>query len=456
MPNFFRRIPEIGLTLFFVLTACIALAESANAPLWQKITVAPNVYQVEGAPGVTREITPSCSGGPLCKLDPTTQQVTCRKAKTEFAFFFKPGKIKQLLVHFDGGGACWDPNTCISAPAVPLSIYTAEIGPNLNPEKMGGLFDLGNSRNPYRDWNMVYVPYCTADIHWGSADTEYPDSRGALTGAPASKLTIHHRGFDNFLYVREWLKNRYDGSSRQKESKNPLSQLLVTGSSAGAYGAAVAYPYLKNTFPSARGYLLADSGNGVITDAFLQQAIVSPHSAWNAKNNFATWIPGMDELLEKPADAFLEHYYTLLGRHYPGDRFSQYMTQWDAIQAFFFHVMLHQNNIPLWRQVSNLSYAEWHAELLDKVAVTSAANTNFRYFIAPGCNHTLLRTNDDFYNLKATQSASFLSWFKSLTTEYDDEEGSYPRNWKNISCANCATPPTPEEIKACMERTFTR
>lgn len=450
-----RRIPDIGFILFVSLTTCVALAQSSDTPLWQKITVAPGVYQVEGAPGVNREIAPSCSGGPLCKLDPITQQVTCRRGKLEFAFYFKPGKTKRLLVHFDGGGACWDPNTCISGPAVPMAIYTPELGPNVNPEKMGGLFDLANLRNPYKDWSMVYIPYCTGDIHWGSADTQYSDSSGALTGKPAGTVTIHHRGFDNFLYVREWLKNRYAVTDGKKKSKNQVDQLLVTGASAGGYGAAVAYPYLRSLFPSARGYLLSDSGTGVVTDAFLQQAVRSPNSVWNAKNNFATWIPGLDELAGKPANEFLEHYYFSLSHYYPGDRFSQYMTRWDAIQTFFFHVMLHQNNIPLWRQVSQLSYAEWHAELMDKIAVASAMNPNFRYYVASGCNHTLLRTNDDFYNPKATQSPSFLSWFKALTTEYD-EDGDYPSSWKNVLCTDCATPPTPAETKACMERTFTR
>ena len=34
-----------------------------------------------------------------------------------------------------------------------------------------GIFNRLNPTNPIRDWNMVYVPYCTGDIHGGDADT---------------------------------------------------------------------------------------------------------------------------------------------------------------------------------------------------------------------------------------------------------------------------------------------
>lgn len=48
---------------------------------------------------------------------------------------------------------------------------------------------------------MVVVPYCTGDIRWGSNDAHYTDYTGAVTGTPGGQVTIHHRGFDNFLFL---------------------------------------------------------------------------------------------------------------------------------------------------------------------------------------------------------------------------------------------------------------
>jgi len=48
---------------------------------------------------------------------------------------------------------------------------TALLGVGLKtPLGQTGIFDQNNSKNPVRDWNMIYVPYCTGDIHGGDTD----------------------------------------------------------------------------------------------------------------------------------------------------------------------------------------------------------------------------------------------------------------------------------------------
>src|SRR5690554_5094446 len=59
--------------------------------------------------GVLR--TPACSGGP--QLVQTPQGVVPVPADTAYSFFFRPGDPRKLAVFWDGGGACWDANTCI-------------------------------------------------------------------------------------------------------------------------------------------------------------------------------------------------------------------------------------------------------------------------------------------------------------------------------------------------------
>ena len=444
--------------IFLLHFLAISGAQAEDRGDWKKIDVLPGTYQTTDGNGVAREISPSCSGGPVCTTNAAGIQ-SCRLGNKDFSFYFKPGKEKKkLVVFFDGGGACWDTNTCVTGQQTPLAAYT----PELKAVSTQGLFDQNNPSNPYRDWNLVVLPYCTGDIHWGSKDQSYTDFTGAVTGTPGGSVTIHHRGFDNFLYVREWLMNRFAEKKDSKEreerkdkeedgDRSNINKLLVTGSSAGAYGAAFAYPHLKQAFPRANGYLLADAGNGVISETLLQQAVRSPDERWGASRNLVRNIPGMDGIFNQPADRFAPAYYSAMAGFYPKDRFSQYSNLFDVIQALFLNISLNQNDIAAWGRLTPQVYGAWTNQMVNFAFIT-AANPNYRFYIAGGCNHTVLRFNDDFYSTQTTQNPAFLSWFKALTKE--GEDGAPPANWVNSFCTGCAIPPTPQEIGACLQRSF--
>lgn len=449
----FVRTLKVALSIFLGALVGMAYGDEANVSAWQKIDVAAGVYQVTDGNGVQRQIAPSCSGGPVCKVDAVTGQTSCREGNKQFSFYFKPGKEHKLLVFFDGGGACWDANTCITGNQTRLPAYVPELNRNSDPRNAGGLFDTTNVANPYRNWSVAVIPYCTGDIHWGSKDVSYTDFTGAATGVVGGQAVIHHRGFDNFLYVRDWLKKRYSAGSAEgeDEDESPINRLLVTGSSAGAYGAAFAYPHLKQAFPNAKGYLLGDGGNGVITDSLLQQA-VQGDGRWGISQNLAHWIPGMNALITTAADRFVENYYFALAGYYRGDRFSQYTTRWDAVQTLFYNIMLNQNNIPAWGQLTPSVYGAWAYQMLNHLSTTSTS-PNYRYYVGEGCDHTALRFSDDFYKTNSTQAVNFLSWFKALTKE---EHGGYPSAWQNSYCVGCETPPTQQAVSACFQRSFAR
>ena len=447
------RTTRIVLSCLLSAIAGTVSADQATPAAWQKIDVPAAVYKVTDGNGAERDIAPSCSGGPVCKVDPTTGQPQCREGNKQFSFYFKPGKTQKLLVFFDGGGACWDSNTCVTSALTPLPAYVPEIGPKSDPANSGGVFNLANKDNPYRDWSMAFIPYCTGDIHWGSKDDAYTDYTGAITGTPGGQVTIHHRGFDNFLYVRQWLKGRFSRNTGKTAASGPAStveKLLVTGSSAGAYGAVFGFPHLQQAFPGARGYLLADAGNGVVTDSFLQQAVQTVDASWGMAGNLAHWVPGMDSTAVLPADRYIDAYYFALAGYYPKDRFSQYTTHWDVVQALFYNIMLNQNDIQAWGQITPSVLGDWVGQMVNHISVT-AANPNYRFYVGAGCNHTALRFNDDFYGSSSTQAIPFLSWFKALTKD-DDEVSALA--WQNTFCDSCSAPPTQQEATACMQRSF--
>lgn len=448
--------------IFLLSVTTLSGAHSEGSGSWKKIDVAPGVYQTVDGNGADRQISPSCSGGPVCTLDAATGKPNCRTGDKKFSFYFKPGKEKKLIVYFDGGGACWDSNTCITGQQTRLPAYVPELPKKLST---GGLFDQNNRNNPYRNWSIAVIPYCTGDIHLGSKDQEYTDFTGAVTGVPGGPVTIHHRGFDNFLYVRDWLASRYAGKANQGNNKAPnrkedkedgedkagLKKLLVTGSSAGGYGAVFAYPHLKQAFPNAQGYMMADGSNGVVSEALLQQGLRQPDDRWGAENNLVNAIPGMNGVFNMPTELFVQNFYSTLADYYPRDRFSQYTTLFDFVQALFYNISLNQNNIAAWAAVSPQVYGAWSNQAVSK-ALDTSINPNYRFYIAGGCHHTVLRFNDDFYNTQTPQDVSFLSWFKALTQE--EEDGAYPANWVNSFCVGCTTPPTSQEVGACLQRSL--
>lgn len=76
-------------------------------------------------------------------------------------------------------GACFSAETC--APENDLYQSAITEGPNAE-----GMFDFSDRRNPFADHSIVYVPYCTGDVHLGNATREYADG-----------LTVQHRGYAN-------------------------------------------------------------------------------------------------------------------------------------------------------------------------------------------------------------------------------------------------------------------
>ena len=57
-----------------------------------------------------------------------------------------------------------------------------------------GIFDFTNAANPVKDWSGVYVPYCTGDVHFGTADNVTIPSDGvlpALHGPALRRLPEH-------------------------------------------------------------------------------------------------------------------------------------------------------------------------------------------------------------------------------------------------------------------------
>jgi cysteine-rich repeat protein len=140
---------------------------------------------------------------------------------------------KNVMIYLEGGGACFNDLCDFSAFSVPF------IPP---PD---GIFNRLNPDNPVKDWSMIYVPYCTGDIHGGDRDTE-------LGGK-----VRHFRGYPNITkYLQQWVPT-FAGAEN----------VLLTGVSAGGFGAGLNAAQVAEAFgPGPQMMVIDDSGPPLSND----------------------------------------------------------------------------------------------------------------------------------------------------------------------------------------------
>jgi hypothetical protein len=146
------------------------------------------------------------------------------------------GSSKQVMIYLEGGGGCYDAQTCAGNPSAAFQ----------TPGD-AGVFDRTNAHNPVGDWSFVYVPYCSGDQHMGdAADVSIPgvDTKQQFKGRP---------NLEHFL-------------ARIVPTFADADQVLLTGASAGGSGALMSYRVVQAAFGSIPVTLIDDSGPLYSTD----------------------------------------------------------------------------------------------------------------------------------------------------------------------------------------------
>ena len=103
---------------------------------------------------------------------------------TPYEFFVRPVTNSQkLMIYFQAGGACWNGPTCDAD-----SLLYAKGVDYGALDTYRGIFDFNNPENPVADYNIVFVTYCSADVHTGSRDQIFSDAIGVQKLGALSRL----------------------------------------------------------------------------------------------------------------------------------------------------------------------------------------------------------------------------------------------------------------------------
>lgn len=176
-------------------------------------------------------------------------------------FYYKVSKTgnKNLLVYLPGGGVCADNFFCNMNPPNKAASLTAEnvgtgvfniFGPDQeaqdpNGERwQSGIFK-DDPTNPAKDWNMVFIPYVTGDVFFGSKPN------GTIPNVEGSFQFVGKSNMMKFI-------------ARIVPTFKDAQVVLLAGSSAGGIGALLNYPYFADAFidqgKGARVFVLNDAG----------------------------------------------------------------------------------------------------------------------------------------------------------------------------------------------------
>ncbi len=341
----------------------------------------------------------------------------------DYHFFVKRGSVNKVVMYYQGGGACWENATC----SIPVCKNGADPISDDPDNASSGFADLDNPANPFRDWNIVFVTYCSCDVHFGDADQTYsgffPD------------IDVAHRGYQNAKVVEKFARENF---------LNP-DVVFVTGSSAGAYGALFHGPLLHEAWPASRFRILGDAGNGVITPSFLQNEFEN----WNFQANLPDDIPGVAESISSGEG--MVGYIDAVADAFPDTNWAHYTAAYDGGtggQTGFYNVMLNDSN-PLAALTWWEGSCQFNEVMVEQAAETaSRAPENYRFYIGAGSRHTMYGNDKVYTDQSGGEEQTIVDWISDMISF---EPGSTSSDdWKSVECTDCELvlpgDPTPPAI----------
>ncbi|MDO9237060.1 MAG: pectin acetylesterase-family hydrolase [Aquabacterium sp.] len=184
---------------------------------------------------------------------PAASGASCGNGSPYRFFVNRTPFTSKTVVMYEGGGACWEKGACENKAGVQLGAVNPNGVPSnymsdIKTQAHLGLVTPFTTRiNPFtavqtQSWNIVYMTYCTGDVHVGNTVLAYSDEAGAIAW--------YHRGSANVKAATAWM-----AANMPKPA-----HLLVTGFSAGGTGATGNYAQMRHGLKPAKSALFADSG----------------------------------------------------------------------------------------------------------------------------------------------------------------------------------------------------
>lgn len=303
----------------------------------------------------------------------------------------------KVLIFMDGGGWCWNGSSC-QPGQFNITDFTftglneAQVLTMVTEDK-GGILDRDEEENPFHDYNLVFLPYCSGDMHFGTAGL-------------AADGVVHQGALNVAAFLKRLVPTFADAE-----------QVVLTGVSAGAFGALLNFDQVQQAFGTIPVSLLADSApplpSGVIA-ADLTEAL------WQA------WQPAFPDDCSYCRDFY--SWWQYLERKYPQQRKAFVASGEDWLLRRLWGMNVDGS------AGEAMSEDRYHAALMT-MAAAAASSPASRMFIDDGDQHVF---NDKSLLFLTTAAGEPLSgwldrfangdegWANAIDSRRDDDAGGPP------------------------------
>ena len=287
--------------------------------------------------------------------------------------------VTQLLIHMQGGGACWSDSgligNCygIQPTATNLKGYDAakfKSDSSAQGTIKSFFFQRGNADNVFAKAHYVFIPHCTGDVYSGNAEVTFPNGK-----------KMHFVGHRNMkLYF-----------ARIAATFPNLKHVVLTGSSAGGFGAAINWGLVQFYFgDKVRVDLIDDSGPPM------------PPAGTRWQQWTTTWKtvmpPGCPAGCKTNIFNIIKHYDATMIQK--GRKMAFLSTERDSVIRAFFG-MLDANG-------------DQFKTALYKLLGDLDTINDLHYYVIPGNGHTMFSNATSKTN---SQNVKLTDWIKAMVTD---------------------------------------
>jgi Pectinacetylesterase len=402
-----RRLTTVALVLLGVIAACsdnpsnpAAVGATATTVEPTTTTAPPDTVaattEIPTTQATTTEVTttevtttesPTTKGPTTGQPAATWEQVTapsncmCSDG-SPYSYWIHKADPHKVVFFLEGGGACLDALTCtIGSPA-----YRSSLGREDDPNGFSGIFDFGDARNPLAGYSFVFAPYCTGDVHLGTASHQY-----------SPELTVQHKGSINATTALGALAAQFPDAT----------QLFVTGESAGSVPAPMYAGMAHDLLPNSEITVLAD-GSGAYPDDPTVNAKVG--ALWGTAAAIPPW-PENAGLTA--ADWGAPSLFVQAAKHDPQIIFGRHDYAHDFVQQIFSSLL----GFPA---TDVLSAIDANGTQIKQGGV------DLHSYIAPGQGHTVL-SRPGFYT-ETVEGVRLVDWVSDLVRRQPDLD---------VHCTDC-------------------
>ena len=297
-----------------------------------------------------------------------------------FHFYVREASPTKVLFYLEGGGACFSGEMCKPGSGT----YSENIAPVSRLTDAPGIFDFANPENPFADYSVVYVPYCTGDVHSGNTTKDYGNG-----------VVVQHKGFVNASSALDTMIERFPDTT----------QLVVAGSSAGSFPTPVFAAMAGDQLPNADLKVFADS-SGAVPDAM---GFVVGN--WGTLETLPDWpeIEGLTVDQFTPAYTFIK-----AAEHNPKITFLRHDYAFDPVLSQF-------------AQMAGLSPDNLVSVMRTNESKIEATGANVANWISPGAEHTIA-VRDELYT-EEMNGVRFIDWLTAFVNGKPEDDN---------YCVDCA------------------